>query len=197
MRLCRFNGNKLGLVQADRVLDVTSVLDRLPAQRYPLPTVDLLIAHLDELRPAIEAAAHDASSFALKDIRLDSPVANPGKVVAAPVNYKKHLDEPVPIPASITRTRSPKSRRSGCSSRRPARSSARAARRDAASGAPHRPRDRACSGDRQDRRPRDARDCAEPHRGLLHRPRHDDPRTRRSAVSESRSTASPCSGPGW
>jgi len=29
----------------------------------------------------------------LEDVRLLSPVANPGKVVAAPVNYRKHLEE--------------------------------------------------------------------------------------------------------
>ena len=29
----------------------------------------------------------------LDDVTLLSPVANPGKLVAAPVNYQKHLDE--------------------------------------------------------------------------------------------------------
>ncbi len=37
MRLCRFGKNRLGLVRADSVIDVTPVLDRLPSYRYPLP----------------------------------------------------------------------------------------------------------------------------------------------------------------
>ena len=37
MRLCRFGKNRLGLVRADSVLDVTPVLDRPPSYRYPLP----------------------------------------------------------------------------------------------------------------------------------------------------------------
>lgn len=93
MRLCRFNDRRLGLVQSEQVFDVTLVLDRLPAQRYPFPTHDLLIARLDELRPAIEDAARTAKPIPIREVRLDSPIANPGKVVAAPVNYQKHLDE--------------------------------------------------------------------------------------------------------
>ena len=37
MRLCRLGKNRLGLVRADSVIDVTPVLDRLPSYRYPLP----------------------------------------------------------------------------------------------------------------------------------------------------------------
>ncbi|MFN3658877.1 MAG: fumarylacetoacetate hydrolase family protein [Pseudolabrys sp.] len=96
MQLCRFNDNRLGLVEGDTVKDVTAALDALPAARYPLPTYDLLIANLPTLRPAIEAAAKAAKaakSMQLAQCKMLSPIANPGKIVAAPVNYKKHLDE--------------------------------------------------------------------------------------------------------
>ena len=93
MQLCRFNDNRLGLVEGDRVKDVTAALDVLPAAHYPLPTYDLMIAHLPQLRTAVEKLAKDAKTFALKDCALLPPVANPGKIVAAPVNYKKHLEE--------------------------------------------------------------------------------------------------------
>lgn len=58
MRLCRFGKNRLGLVRADSVIDVTPVLDRLPSYRYPLPRHDPLIANLDPLRAAIEHEAN-------------------------------------------------------------------------------------------------------------------------------------------
>ncbi len=93
MQLCRFNDNRLGLVEGDRVKDVTAALDVLPTARHPLPTYDLMIAHLPEVRAAAEKLAKDAKSLALADCKLLSPVANPGKIVAAPVNYKKHLEE--------------------------------------------------------------------------------------------------------
>ena len=93
MQICRFNDNRLGLVDGDKVKDVTSALDVLPAQHYPLPSHDLMIANLPHVRKAITTAAKGAKSYALYDVRLLSPIANPGKIIAAPVNYKKHLDE--------------------------------------------------------------------------------------------------------
>jgi 2-keto-4-pentenoate hydratase/2-oxohepta-3-ene-1,7-dioic acid hydratase in catechol pathway len=93
MRLCRFGDNRLGLLREDRVIDVTSALDHLPSYRYPLPRHDPLIANLDAIREAIEDLAKGKSGIPTADVALASPVANPGKVVAAPVNYKKHLDE--------------------------------------------------------------------------------------------------------
>jgi len=93
MRLCRFNENRLGLVRADEVFDVTAALALLPAHRYPLPRHDPLIANLSELRAGLLAAADRGRPIPLGAIDLISPIANPGKIVAAPVNYKKHLEE--------------------------------------------------------------------------------------------------------
>jgi 2,4-didehydro-3-deoxy-L-rhamnonate hydrolase len=93
MRLCRFGKSRLGLVRENHIIDVTSVLDRLPSYRYPLPRHDPLIANLEILRAAIEHEANGKSGLPYTDVALASPIANPGKVVAAPVNYKKHLDE--------------------------------------------------------------------------------------------------------
>jgi 2-keto-4-pentenoate hydratase/2-oxohepta-3-ene-1,7-dioic acid hydratase in catechol pathway len=93
MRLCRFDDNRLGVVLGQEVADVTSVLERLPACRYPLPRDDLLVASLPALRSAIDAAIGSAARLPLATLTLLSPVANPGKLVGAPVNYRKHLDE--------------------------------------------------------------------------------------------------------
>ena len=99
MQLCRFNDNRLGLVEGDRVKDVTAALKILPASHYPLPTYDLMIANLPAVRAEVEKLAKDAKVLALADVALLSPVANPGKIVAAPVNYKKHLEEAQTDPA--------------------------------------------------------------------------------------------------
>jgi 2,4-didehydro-3-deoxy-L-rhamnonate hydrolase len=93
MRLCRFDDNQLGLVAEDQVFDVSDVLDTLPQYRYPLPRFDPFIARLNELRPQIQARAKNAKALPLSNILLLSPVASPGKIIAAPVNYKKHLIE--------------------------------------------------------------------------------------------------------
>jgi len=53
MRLCRFAEGRLGVVEDDRVRDVTAALDALPGYRHPLPCHDVLVANLDALVPRI------------------------------------------------------------------------------------------------------------------------------------------------
>ncbi|MDO8768577.1 MAG: fumarylacetoacetate hydrolase family protein [Burkholderiaceae bacterium] len=68
----------------------------MPACSYPLPPYDLLIADLDTVRAEVKKITGNgsgASRHTLEGLKLLSPVANPGKVVAAPVNYLKHLQE--------------------------------------------------------------------------------------------------------
>jgi 2,4-diketo-3-deoxy-L-fuconate hydrolase len=103
MHLCRFNGNRLGVLEADIVRDVTSALEELKPVRWPLPIGDLLIAQLAALRPQLERARDRAARLPLSEVRLDAPVANPTKVCAAPVNYLKHLREAEADPATFAR----------------------------------------------------------------------------------------------
>ena len=93
MRLCRFGSGRLGVVDGGQLRDVTAALDSLPSYRHPLPGFDVLIAHLEVLRPAIEAIALESPSRPLAGVTLLSPVANPGKLIGAPVNYQRHLEE--------------------------------------------------------------------------------------------------------
>jgi 2-keto-4-pentenoate hydratase/2-oxohepta-3-ene-1,7-dioic acid hydratase in catechol pathway len=93
MRLCRFGENRLGLVEGANVRDVTAALDVLPACRYPLPQYDIFIAHLEEVIERVKQIADSAPTLPVAEVKLLSPVANPSKIIAAPVNYQKHLDE--------------------------------------------------------------------------------------------------------
>lgn len=93
MRFCRFDDNGLGVVVGDEVRDVTAVLDGLPPLAWPVPPGDHFFNHFDALRPRMEEAAAKAAARPISEVRLLSPVANPGKIVAAPVNYQLHLDE--------------------------------------------------------------------------------------------------------
>jgi 2-keto-4-pentenoate hydratase/2-oxohepta-3-ene-1,7-dioic acid hydratase in catechol pathway len=93
MRLCRYDAGRLGLVDGDRVFDVTAALDALPTYRYPLPAHDVMVAQLAVLRPRIQNVAAHAAPIPLREVTLRSPIANPGKIIAAPVNYQTHLQE--------------------------------------------------------------------------------------------------------
>lgn len=81
------------MVEGAQVRDVSAALDVLPPYRYPLPSYDPLIAHLDRIGDRIRALSPAAPEIPLTGLKLLSPVANPGKIVAAPVNYQKHLTE--------------------------------------------------------------------------------------------------------
>jgi 2-keto-4-pentenoate hydratase/2-oxohepta-3-ene-1,7-dioic acid hydratase in catechol pathway len=93
MKLCRYGEGRLGLVDNGQLRDVTAALDVLPAYRYPLPPFDPFIANLDKVMSRVTAVAEAAASVPVGSVKLLSPVANPGKIVCAPVNYQKHLDE--------------------------------------------------------------------------------------------------------
>ena len=93
MKICRFDDNRLGLVEGDVLRDVTAALDVLPRYGYPLPQFDPLIANLGALTARIKMLAPAAPVLSLTGRKWLAPVANPGKIVGAPVNYKKHLQE--------------------------------------------------------------------------------------------------------
>lgn len=102
MKLCRFNDGRLGIVEGDVVRDVTEALAALPAHRYPFPAFDAMVAALGDVRAAA-AALTGAPTLPLDTVTLISPIANPGKLVAAPVNYQAHLDEAIADEATFSR----------------------------------------------------------------------------------------------
>jgi 2-keto-4-pentenoate hydratase/2-oxohepta-3-ene-1,7-dioic acid hydratase in catechol pathway len=93
MRLCRFGDNRLGLVETDGVRDVSAALDVIPPHRYPFPPGDMLIANLDTVAARGRELARDAAPLAIDSLSLLSPVANPSKIIGAPMNYRTGQDE--------------------------------------------------------------------------------------------------------
>lgn len=93
MRICRYQVErdgpvKVGIVEGDRIFDVSGVTDLLPQLRWPFPAGDQFISHLDELRPAMEKLKSAAAPLAVSDVLLKNPVANPGKFVCGAGNHK-------------------------------------------------------------------------------------------------------------
>jgi 2,4-didehydro-3-deoxy-L-rhamnonate hydrolase len=93
VRICRFDEDRLGLVEGDEVLDVSAALEAIPAQRWPIAMGDPLIRHLGAVLDRAKALAPAAPRRRIADVRLKSPVANPTKIVNAPINYAAHIDE--------------------------------------------------------------------------------------------------------
>jgi 2-keto-4-pentenoate hydratase/2-oxohepta-3-ene-1,7-dioic acid hydratase in catechol pathway len=81
VKICRFNNDRLGLVEGDAVIDVSGALSILPAVRWPFPPGDAVIAHWTTIGPEIARMAGSAPRLPLAEARLRSPVANPTKIV--------------------------------------------------------------------------------------------------------------------
>ncbi len=93
MKICRFDDNRLGVIQGDTVLDVSQALVVLPSLIWPYPAGDQLIANLDAIVAVIKDIRDTAPAKPLSEVKLLSPVANPMNIVGAPINYQKHIEE--------------------------------------------------------------------------------------------------------
>ena len=93
MKICRFDDDRLGVVKGDEVLDVTPALEVIPAQRWPIALGDPLIVNLDKVIERIRALEAGAPRRKVADVKLRAPVANPTKIVNAPINYQAHIEE--------------------------------------------------------------------------------------------------------
>ena len=88
MKFVRYDEGRLGLLTDDGagVIDLT---DRLGLSTGD-PLVEYVEGDYEASEYADEAADHD-----LADVHVGSPVARPGKVIAAPLNYEKHIEEAI------------------------------------------------------------------------------------------------------
>ena len=98
MKICRFDRNRLGIVQDDQVLDVTRALEVIPAQRWPIAQGDPLILNFRRVLAAAKKLAPRAKKKPLAKVKLLAPVPNPSKIVAAPINYNDHIAESIKDP---------------------------------------------------------------------------------------------------
>src|SRR4029453_2281917 len=104
MRLCRFDADRLGVLRGDKVIDVTSALESIPAVRWPFDPGDLLIANLDRLRGTLEYLSNtETTSRHLVDCALKSPIAKPSKNIGATKNYYDADSDGEPALSTLSR----------------------------------------------------------------------------------------------
>ena len=93
MKICRFDDDRLGVVEGEEVLDVTPALAGIPMQRWPLAQGDPLLTHIDRVLAAAKPLLAAAPRKPVAAVRLLAPVANPSKIIGAPINYSEHIEE--------------------------------------------------------------------------------------------------------
>jgi 2,4-diketo-3-deoxy-L-fuconate hydrolase len=93
MKLCRYDDDRLGVVIGDMVHDVTAAQTEIRNSTPYAAKVDPVVAALTTWRPKLEAMAKSAPGKPISSVKLLSPVAKPPKILAAPTNYAKHIEE--------------------------------------------------------------------------------------------------------
>ncbi len=93
MRICRFDNDRLGVVIGDRVHDVSAAQDEIRARAPYAMKGDAVVAALPAWGARLKQMAAAVPGKPLADVALLAPVARPGKVMAAPTNYRKHIEE--------------------------------------------------------------------------------------------------------
>jgi len=93
MKLCLFNENRIGVAVDEEVVDVTEAFAAIPKPTWPYPRSDWVIQHFEDVRSTVEKMSKTGVRVPLPGVKLRAPVANPGKIIGAPINYKDHIAE--------------------------------------------------------------------------------------------------------
>ena len=87
MRICRYNADRLGLAKGDQLIDVTMALDAIPEATWPRPHGDAMIANWEAVKEIVIANQQWGYVQGVNNVTLLCPVANPTKIIGAPMNY--------------------------------------------------------------------------------------------------------------
>jgi 2-keto-4-pentenoate hydratase/2-oxohepta-3-ene-1,7-dioic acid hydratase in catechol pathway len=93
MKICRFDDQRVGVVEDNDVIDVTEATKALPPQNWPFPCYDVFVANWAAIRPQISALRAKGTRRPLARVSLLSPIANPNKIIGIAGNRKNRDSE--------------------------------------------------------------------------------------------------------
>jgi 2,4-didehydro-3-deoxy-L-rhamnonate hydrolase len=93
MKICRFDDQRVGVVEGNDVIDVTEATKVLPPQRWPFPCYDVFVANWAAIHPQISTLKASGARRALSGVSLLSPIANPNKIIGIAGNRKNRDSE--------------------------------------------------------------------------------------------------------
>ena len=91
MKIIRFDDDRIGVTDGDKVVDVTDVVGG--GDPWPPVGMNRLVDQFDRWRDLIADRLGGPPTTRLADVRLLTPVPWPNKLVAFPVNYHDHAVE--------------------------------------------------------------------------------------------------------
>jgi 2,4-diketo-3-deoxy-L-fuconate hydrolase len=103
MKICRYDEARVGLVDGGTVHDITAVVNDIAASMTRGEFDDPVVAAIPALRALPPATLKAGAAKPVAGVALLSPVRRPSKILAAPDNYKAHLEEMRRNPAAAGR----------------------------------------------------------------------------------------------
>jgi 2-keto-4-pentenoate hydratase/2-oxohepta-3-ene-1,7-dioic acid hydratase in catechol pathway len=97
MRLLFFDDFRLGVLQEDRVIDVSSTVEEIP-HTGPHNLIIGLIERFDDYRTRLQDVSRRGPGIPLARVRIRPPLPKPGNIVAMAVNYLEEGARAVPAP---------------------------------------------------------------------------------------------------
>ena len=91
MKIAVYDDSRVGLVRDETLIDVTDLVGG--GGEWPPVFILRAIAEFDRLRPKLDQALVTRDGVPLDRVRLHAPIVFPTKVVAAPANYRLHIEE--------------------------------------------------------------------------------------------------------
>ena len=92
MKLVRFGGGRVGVVDGAQIIDITQ-REGLDPDAWPPVSMVQLIARYAKAPVALGEGLERLPRVALADVALQCPIDWPNKVIAFPANYHAHIEE--------------------------------------------------------------------------------------------------------
>lgn len=97
MKLVLFNDGRPGLLQGDRVVDISEVVRPLGAQAGQ-EAMESIITHIDDLRAELSRLERQGDAVPLSSVSLQAPLPRPKKILCMGGNYREFgAREPSPM----------------------------------------------------------------------------------------------------
>jgi 2-keto-4-pentenoate hydratase/2-oxohepta-3-ene-1,7-dioic acid hydratase in catechol pathway len=93
VRLVSFDGGRVGILDGEDVIDVTSLVPSGHDPRWPASTMPRAIAEFDSIRAQLESNGADLLRTSASALAIQAPVPRPGQLIALPANYDDHIGE--------------------------------------------------------------------------------------------------------
>lgn len=92
MKLVRFNGGRIGLIEDQQIIDITQSEGIDPSAWPPVSMIQLIARHAAN-PGALATGLVDLPRLPLSAAHLECPIDWPNKIIAFPANYRTHIEE--------------------------------------------------------------------------------------------------------